>query len=74
MFWSMQFCVSVIGFPICVFGAWLADFRLGMPWTPDELPGLKFWFQFWIGLLALSIVLTVASSIALRRLSNESAA
>jgi cytochrome bd-type quinol oxidase subunit 2 len=54
--WKWTFCVCAVGFPMTVLGTVLANFRLGMPSIPDELPTLQFWFRFWLGSLALTIV------------------
>ena len=59
--WKWTLCVCAVGFPITVLGAALAKFRLAMPWIPDELPTLQFWFRFWLGSLALTIVAGVTA-------------
>jgi hypothetical protein len=71
IFWRLLLALSLVGIPCCGFGVWYGDFRLVMPWTPDELPGLRFWYRFWIVFLVLSVGAAIAAAIALRRISNE---
>ena len=41
--------------PFCLVGFLYWWWRLGMFWTPDELPGIKFRFRLWLVLLGLAL-------------------
>ena len=41
--------------PFCLVGVSYWWWRLGMLWTPDELPGIKFRFGLWLMLFGLAL-------------------
>lgn len=63
--------LALFALPICGVGALYWWWRLGMLWTPDELPGIQFQFRMWGALLASSSLLAVSTFIFLARRSHQ---
>ena len=66
--------VALLALPFCLMGSSYWWWRLGMLWTPDELPGIQFRFRLWVGLAAFTVALAASAIILLRRTSRENAA
>jgi hypothetical protein len=65
--------LSLFTLPLCAVGAFYWWWRLGMLWTPDELPGIQFQFRLWTALLVFIAVLAVSTIALLFRRSHENA-
>jgi hypothetical protein len=59
--------LALLALPICAVGVFYWWWRLGMLWTPDELPGIKAWLRLWAALAAVSFVAGGAAFFYLRQ-------
>jgi hypothetical protein len=63
--------IAALALPVCAFQAFIWWWRLGMLWTPDELPGIQLRYRLWVSLLVVALTVTVAVVILLRRSSRK---
>ena len=66
--------LALFALPLCGVGALYWWWRLGMLWTPDELPGIQFQFRLWVALFTSIGVLAVSTILLLLRRPHEDAA